>query len=450
MNIAIITTTANPFNKYSNIGDNIKAFSTELNINNKVTIIIPLYKGIKHYKQYNLNKVCDHIFNINDVRHILTLYEYKQEGIIYYLIQNDTIFKHHTFNGYKDDYNRFIYYQYAVLEVLNNYIKDIDVVHLIDSQCLAIPAINTYEYPNISYKYILSIHKLEDTNIYISKDIYIHSKLRIHNYLLNYINDIVVVSKGLKEDIDNDKYGIEFKEILNDNNYKAILNGINTIIWNPINDKLIESNYSYIDYKDNKLINKLALQKNLGLNINSDIMLICINDNITWQKGICLILENIIELSLLPVQFVILGNGERELIEMIEEFEFINKGKVAFYCGYNDELAHLLYAASDLLLQPSIYEADGHVARIAQCYGCLPLVHYSGGLKDSVNFNNGFIFKEYTNESFMHTLHHSIYKYYNDKVTWDKMIRIAMSNDISFKIPTLLYEKIYEKEDKNT
>ena len=128
------------------------------------------------------------------------------------------------------------------------------------------------------------------------------------------------------------------------------------------------------------------------------------------------------------------------------------KGKAVFYCGYNEALAHRMYAGLDLLLMPSLFEPCGISQLIAMRYGTLPLVRETGGLKDTVEPLNeyektgrGFSFGPFDHYAFNHVLDYAYDQYYNHKDNWNMLIQNAMNYDVSFKKSALEYEELYDK-----
>ena len=131
-------------------------------------------------------------------------------------------------------------------------------------------------------------------------------------------------------------------------------------------------------------------------------------------------MEKLSEICAMPIQVAILGSGESGIEEKMRQLEEGNKGKIAFYNGYSDSLAHRIYAASDLFLMPSLFEPCGISQLISMRYGTLPLVRETGGLKDTVTpYNefdktgNGFSFANYNSDEMVQVMYNAIDVYYN-------------------------------------
>ena len=190
----------------------------------------------------------------------------------------------------------------------------------------------------------------------------------------------------------------------------------------------------------------------MGLNEDENVMLVGVVSRMTWQKGFYLLLEQLDALCSLPIQLVVLGSGEAAIEEKMEQLQNGNRGKIAFYCGYNESLAHRIYAACDLFFMPSLFEPCGLSQLISMRYGTLPLVRETGGLKDTVEPYNefekkgtGFSFYNYNSNEMMDVLRMAVSVYYDRKDDWKLMVRNAMSLDVSWEKSAYTYCLLYKE-----
>ena len=230
----------------------------------------------------------------------------------------------------------------------------------------------------------------------------------------------------------------------------GIINGIDTVTWNPSTDKLLAKNFDAETVFEGKAANKLALQKELGLDEDSDSCMIGIVSRLTNQKGVYLITEKMAEMMNLGIQFVILGTGEMAAENAFKWLESEYKGKAVYYCGYNEELAHRIYAGCDLFLMPSLYEPCGIGQLIAMHYGALPLVRETGGLKDTVKpYNrytgegNGFSFHGSYAGDMMNTILYALEQYNDNREAWNSLVKNALDTDVSWNKSAAIYEQLY-------
>lgn len=196
--------------------------------------------------------------------------------------------------------------------------------------------------------------------------------------------------------------------------------------------------------------NKLALQEELGLEVNPKTMMIGIVSRLTDQKGFDLISYMMDEMCQDAVQFVILGTGEERYENMFRHFAWKYDKKVSANIYYSDAMSHKIYASCDAFLMPSLFEPCGLSQLMSLRYGTLPIVRETGGLKDTVEPYNeyegtgtGFSFTNYNAHEMMGTVRYAERIYYDKKREWNKMIDRAMAQDFSWANSAKQYEEMY-------
>ncbi|GAA4130889.1 glycogen synthase GlgA [Sphingobacterium kyonggiense] len=193
------------------------------------------------------------------------------------------------------------------------------------------------------------------------------------------------VSEGYLTELFQDANGLQ--NLFYDERQKAtgIVNGIDTAYWDPAIDAQIKANYEIASVEDGKMKNKEMLCSRYGL--DPTLPLLSFIGRFAGEKGAD-ILPEIVE-ELIPEQsgklnIFILGSGDPEIQAHIAELSDRFEQGLAVYLGYNEELAHQVYAASDLLIMPSRVEPCGLNQLYALKYGTIPVVRNIGGLKDTV------------------------------------------------------------------
>ena len=173
---------------------------------------------------------------------------------------------------------------------------------------------------------------------------------------------------------------------------------------------------------------------------------------LTEQKGVYLISQKIREIMSANVQLVILGTGEEAAESAFRWMENEYKGRAVYYQGYNEDLAHRIYAGADLFLMPSLYEPCGISQMVSMRYGTLPLVRETGGLRDTVSpFNqytgsgNGFSFYAANADDMVYTINYALKQYYENPEGWDALVASAFATDVSWEKSALLYEQLYDQ-----
>jgi starch synthase len=267
-----------------------------------------------------------------------------------------------------------------------------------------------------------------------------------------YADKVTTVSQTYAKEILTPEYGERMEGILaqKGDNLVGIVNGIDVENWNPTKDPALYKNYTASDIRNKKAC-KRSLQYQLGLRVADDVMLIGIVTRLTWQKGMHLILDKLTNIMNQDVQLVILGSGDNYIESELKKIEATYPHRAVFYCGYNEELSHRIYAGCDLFLMPSLFEPCGISQLISMRYGTIPLVRETGGLKDTVKpFNEydgsgtGFSFRYFKGDEMMFILAYAINVYYYNKPGWRKLIKQAMAVDVSWDNSAREYKALYE------
>ncbi|WP_288479028.1 glycogen synthase GlgA [uncultured Clostridium sp.] len=472
MKILFSATEAYPFIRTGGLGDVIGALSKELSkLGEDARVIIPKYKGIKEDLKNKINYI-KHIFVDVGWRHqYCGIEELKVNNVQFYFIDNEYYFNRDNLYGYYDDAERFAFYDRAVLEILKAINWYPDIIHCNDWQCGMIPVLykleyrNKDEYPDI--KFIYSIHNLLFQGNFgkeILGELFGYDLQQFNNgglsfndgisYMkggINYSEKVLTVSYTYAEEIKTPEYGECMDELLRNKggDLKGILNGIDYEEYNPLTDELIEKRYD-INSIESKMENKLALQRELGLEENKNIPIISIVSRLTSQKGIDLIKEIIDCVLTKEVQFVVLGTGEWDYEEFFKGLEKRYPNKVATRIIFDNKLSHKIYAGSDMFLMPSKFEPCGLGQLIALRYGNVPIVRETGGLKDTIEaYNkfkftgNGFSFYNYSSIELKNCIFEAL-EIYKRKDEWNNLVKTAMSCDNSWKKSALEYKRIYE------
>ena len=435
-------------------------------------VVIPLYKKVieKYYDQ--LERIGTIQIHSGWIDQPATYYTTTVDGVVYYFIEHQHYFERDGLYGYEDDGERFAFFQRAVLDMI--YFIDWwpNIIHSNDWQTGMIPLLchacyaDDHRYQQI--KHVYTIHNLAfqgnfgvdmlpsclglDYYYFDNGSIKFDTGISFMKAGLVYADKITTVSPTYSSEILTQTYGEKMDSILRyrRDDLWGIVNGIDTKEWNPKTDKLLAKNYDVRSYVGGKKANKLALQKELGLKETNDVCMIGIVSRLTNQKGIYLITDRLQEIMGMDIQFVVLGTGEANAENAFKWMEAEYKGKGVYYCGYNEELAHRIYAGCDLFLMPSLYEPCGIGQLIAMHYGTLPLVRETGGLKDTVHpYNqytgegNGFSFWAVNADDMVYTLRWAVEQYYDNKPGWKGLIKSAMTTDVSWEQSAGIYEQLY-------
>lgn len=229
----------------------------------------------------------------------------------------------------------------------------------------------------------------------------------------------------------------------------GILNGIDTEYFNPNDDPYIFSRYN-VKNLDKKRLNKLALQKKLGLEKDKTLPVYSVITRLTEQKGVSLIIEAARAMMKNGRrQFIILGDGEGRYVKELRRLQKTFPRLVSFTNRYDTHLARQIYAGSDVFLMPSRFEPCGLTQMIAMRYGTLPVIHDTGGLSDTVvdwqkKGGDGFVFFDFTAKALLGSMR-AAEKIYQSPKLWLSLQKRAMRKDFSWNRSAGEYVKLYKR-----
>jgi starch synthase len=230
----------------------------------------------------------------------------------------------------------------------------------------------------------------------------------------------------------------------------GILNGVDYDEWNPAHDRYIPHNFDSSDLTG-KLWNKLALLDLLRMPAAPDTPLLGMVTRLTTQKGMDLLFDVLPHLlATRELRFVALGSGEHRYEEFLHGLQRQYPGRATFYSGYSEELAHIIEAASDVFLMPSLYEPCGLNQMYSMKYGTVPVVRRTGGLADSVRHfdpetgkGTGVVFNDFDPPAVLWALTTAL-DWYGQPTLWRRLVKNCMDQDFSWDRQGVEYERLYE------
>ncbi len=473
--IAFIGSECHPFVKTGGLGDVMYALPRVLaEMNCDVRVILPRYQCIPQKFQDKMVYRGEFYMDLGETgRNVYVgIMEYVADGVTYDFIDNNEFFSGpKPYTNLVDDIPKYCFFSKAALAALNFMDWIPDVVHCHDWQAGLIPVyLKTVFAPTPvgKAKSIITIHNLRFQGIYNVPTIKRWSGLpeSVFNYTcLKQGNDdanmfkgglacadkITTVSYTYSQEIQTGEYGETLEGHLYHHRDKltGIVNGIDYGMWDPATDPALTVNYTAEDVLEKKAENKLALQKELGLEEDSSKFVIGLISRLTDQKGLDLVNYVIPEVMDENTQIVILGTGDAVYEDAFRAYQNQYPGKFAACIQYDEARAHRIYASADALLVPSRFEPCGLTQLNAMHYGTAPIVRETGGLKDTVepyniyeNTGNGFTFDRYDAALLLDSINRAK-DCFADKKAWNEMILRNMAKDVSWENSAKQYRDLY-------
>ena len=431
-------------------------------------VVMPLYGTISSEMRASMKFITNIMVPVSWRRQQCGIFEAKAGGVIYYLIDNEYYFKRSTLYGHYDDGERFAFFSRAVLEIIPYIDFKPDIIHCNDWQSALVPVYYSTIFGNkegyTGIKTVFTIHNIQYQGKYGNDtlgDLFgfgeEHTSLLQFGDCLNLMkggiecsNKVTTVSNTYANEILDPWFSHGLDPILKERSYKlsGILNGIDTIGYDPETDKDIFYNYSAKDFS-NKAKNKAALQEMFSLPVKDDVPVMGIVTRLVAHKGLDLIKRIMWELlDSTDMQLVVLGSGDWEYEAFFKELAAKFPEKVGLRLGFVPDMARKIYAGSDMFLMPSKSEPCGLSQMVALRYGSVPIVRETGGLKDTITdsgdgVGNGFTFKSYDAYDMLDAIRRALGAY-SDREYWNKLVERALKCDNSWGKSAREYINLYE------
>ena len=471
--ILFVTSEAHPLIKTGGLADVSGSLPKALaELGEDVRIIMPKYQAIKttgEVRYLSTVYVNNYAVNILETR-------LPDTNVIVWLVDSPEFFNFPG-NPYVDEHGkpwansaeRFALFCRVTVEVaMNRSWLDWkpDIVHCNDWQSGLVPALLSLEYSRPAT--VFTIHNMAYQGIFPSttylslnlpgqlwnpNGIEFHGMLSFLKGGLIYSDRITTVSPTYAKEIQTADFGYGLEGLLTHRKdfLSGIINGIDTEYWNPETDTNISQTFNHLSL-NKKLLNKTALQERLFLPADKNIPVFGLISRLVEQKGIDLILECLPEMLALPLQFVLLGSGNKGFEQRLHNFAESHPDRISITISYDETLAHLIEAGSDIFLMPSRFEPCGLNQIYSQRYGTIPIVRKTGGLADTVidtlpeTLNNdtatGLVFNEANTGTLMEAIKRSLILYSHPK-TWKRIQTNGMQKDYSWSKSAKQYMTLY-------
>ncbi len=382
-----------------------------------------------------------------------------------YFIAEKNLFDRSEIYGYNDDAYRFSFFSRASLELISALNWRPDVVHCHDWHTApALTWLTTTGQIDAFYRglpTVYTIHNLAHQGKsarsvlhYLGTGVepLVEEDWQYVNFMargIYHATMINTVSPTYSREIKTPDGGAKLERLLQYRHFDVhgILNGLDYDVWNPATDPQLVKNFNVESIED-RIGNKRALQKRLGLPVHDDVPMLSIVSRLDYQKGFDIaggVIHAVLNNFPKEVQCVVLGSGTKQYEDMFSKLARTHPGQMTIILKYAPELAPLIYGGSDIFLMPSRFEPCGLGQMIAMRYGCVPVVRATGGLADTVQDSvTGFTFDDFAVEDFWNALRRALYIYFNDPDSWKAIQTHGMNMDFSWKHSAYGYCQLYE------
>ncbi|HLF19776.1 MAG TPA: glycogen synthase GlgA [Bacteroidota bacterium] len=483
-NILFVSSEVDPFAKTGGLADVSSSLPKAIKeLGHEIRIMMPRYRfiGERKFKLHDIIRLKDipiPLGNQAEVGNVKSSFiSNLKEKVQVYFLDNEKFFGRdgvyqspQSKKDYKDNDERFIFFCRGVLETLKRLGWQPDIIHCNDWQTGLIPPYLKTIYNSDSFykniKTVFTIHNMAyqgafpadsfgksglPKSVFKAEGAEAYGKFNFLKAGLFFADTITTVSeKYAREICSSNEFGAGLNGLLESRkkDLKGILNGIDYQMWNPLTDEHINRKYDAksIEAKND---NKKALCKKFNLTFKESTPVIGAICRLVEQKGFELVLEILEDMLKLDIQYVMVASGERELEKKFEASQKKHPHKVGMFFGFDEELAHLVEAGSDMFLMPSKYEPCGLNQMYSMRYGTLPIVRATGGLDDTVEDysgngkGTGFKFEKYDSKELLKAIHRAL-KVYQQTDEWKKVMRNGMQRDFSWEHSAKKYINLYK------
>ncbi len=473
LQVVFASAEADPFVKTGGLGDVAGSLPKALKrAGADVIVMVPKYSTIPSVFCEKMQHVADFYVSLGWRNEYCGLERLDVDGVTYLFIDNEHYFARSYPYGFFDDGERFAFFSKAVTESLQHLPDGFtcDVLHCNDWHTALAPVFLREFYQGLPLyervKTVFSIHNIAFQGQF--SDTVLNDVLGLAhipnaarqlrcdansiNYMLgalNYTDRITTVSPTYAAEIQTPEYGEHLDGVLRRRNniLRGILNGIDTVDWDPATDYQLTENY-HVGDMEGKAACKAALQQELGLEVRADRPLMVMVTRLTRQKGMDLVTYSLDRILSGGVQVAVLGTGDYE--ESMRYFSNKYPGSMAARITFDSALSRRMYSGADMFLMPSLFEPCGLSQIIAMRYGTLPIVRETGGLRDTVIPYNqftgegtGFSFTHFNGDELGDAVFRAARLFWDNRDAWNKVVEQAMTKDFSWTRSADEYIKLY-------
>ena len=477
MRIAVCASEGAPYAKSGGLGDVMEALPAALARipGNEVALFLPYYKKIKESEKYDVELVSQFRVSLGWRQQYCGLMKLlnRTDGVQVYFIDNEYYFggRPGAIYGDIDDGERFAYFSRACLDAMAavDYIPD--VIQCNDWQTALIPTYlkSLYRDTFPGTRCMYTIHNIEyqgwahgnffDDVLGLPWEyrscLDMSGSVNMMKGAIETADLVTTVSETYARELMYPYYAHGLDSVLSNAAWKltGITNGIDVGTFNPGTDPALPAHYNADTFTVGKAACKAALQAEVGLPVKPDVPLMVMVTRLAGHKGLdllCYIARRLLWEE--DCQLLILGTGEPQYETFFRDLAAEYPEQCAAKITFNLGLAARIYAGGDIYLMPSKSEPCGLSQMNAMRYGTVPVVHATGGLRDTVppvdeNGKNGlgFTFQSYNGDDFLYAVRRCLNLYHNDRESFRALQHTDMCQDFSWNKPAARYMELFHQ-----
>ena len=473
MNVLFAVAEVAPLVKTGGLADVAGALPAALRAaGHDVRVVMPYFRELREQGLPVVGPIGASFLPVGERNEELRIWQLADQATPVYLLDIPAAFERQVIYGEPDDDRRFILFARGILALMQQLREverwPIDLVHTHDWHAALVANYlkTSYHYTfgrvasvftihNLAYQGQRSARTLALTGLSeggLAEDHLGPGLAGSFNFMARGIlfSDVITtVSPTYAQEIMTGEYGERLDGLLRRvrSRVVGILNGIDTVVFDPATDPHLAAPYSVTDVSGKRACKK-ALQQECGLEVNEGRPLLGIVSRLVEQKGLDLldqIIPSLMEQT--DAQLVVLGSGNAHVQYLMQQHARVYAGRMAVRIGFDAPLAQRVYAGSDAFLMPSRFEPCGLGQLIALRYGSVPIVRATGGLNDTVREGydgNGFRFHPYEAGHFAEAIGRAL-RSYRDPESWALLRARGMREDHSWTQAAQHYTAVYEQ-----
>ncbi len=475
MKILFASSECAPFSKSGGLADVAYSLPPALKAaGNEVAVITPLYQCVRERFGDKLTKAGNYTVYLGQVSYTCGLYRAKNRGVTVWFVEYNVFFDRPRLYGYDDDARRFAFFSRAVIDLLPKLDFMPEVLHCNDWETAAavlylkndqawradLRGVKTvYTIHNIAYQGQFGAAELERTfalpgGWYQGGLGYEYEGRHDINLMKGAIlmaDAVSTVSATYARELHHPAFGQGLEGVIGmvDRKLYGILNGIDMKLYDPETDPRIPCNFSRAD-RSGKALCKAQLQRAFGLAVEPEWPLLCSVARLVEQKGIELIRQILPDLMKMGVQLIVFGQGEQCYADYFRWARSQWPEQIGFSDEYSEDVASEIFSGADIYLMPSRFEPCGLSQMMAMRYGTVPIVHETGGLRDSVRpysdfdgIGDGFSFVSYSPQALYLAVQEAVKLYFADAEMFRTLGDRCMAKDLSWDKSAAIYNRMY-------